>query len=87
MFPRITDIWPNLLRRVRGGDGAEEDQEARLLQGNAQSSDEGDELSIDEAKLLEDYKNTYWSRLVTVDADELEQERKWPFGPDIVEEC
>ena len=98
MFPRITDIWPNLLRRVRGGengeaqheqdnDGADDDQEARLLQGNAQSDDEGDELSIDEGQLLEDYKNTYWSRLVTVDADELEQERKWPFGPDIVEEC
>ena len=37
--------------------------------------------------MLEVYKNTYWSRLVTVGAGELEQERKWPLGPDIVEEC
>lgn len=98
MFPRITDIWPNLLRRVRGGDNgaaqpgqehgqAEEGQEARLLQGDAQSEDEGDELSVDEAQLLEDYRLLNWSRLVTVGAEEPEQERKWPFGPDIVDEC
>ena len=98
MFPRITDIWPNLLRRVRGaGNGeaqpgqengqAEEGQEARLLQGHAQSEDEGDELSVDEAQLLEDYRLLNWSRLVTIGADEPEQERKWPFGPDIVDEC
>ena len=83
MFPRITDIWPNLLRRIRGGDegqdqdgqghGGEEDaQEARLLQIDDQSDENDDELRVDEAKLLEDYKHTYWSRLVTVGADELE---------------
>ena len=83
MFPRITDIWPNLLRRIRGdhegqdqdgqGHGLEYDaQEARLLQIDDQSDENDDELRVDEAKLMEDYKHTYWSRLVTVGADELE---------------
>ena len=58
-----------------------------MLQIDDQSDENDDELRVDEAKLLEDYKHTYWSRLVTVGADELEQERKWPLGPDIVEEC
>ena len=55
-----------------------------MLQIDAQSDENDDELRVDEAKLLEDYKHTYWSRLVTVGFDELEQERKWPLGPDIV---
>ena len=37
--------------------------------------------------MLENYKNTYWTRLVAVGVEELGQELKWPLGPDIVEEC
>ena len=43
-----------------------------MLQIDDQSDENDDELRVDEAKLLEDYKHTYWSRLVTVGADELE---------------
>ena len=41
MFPRITEIWPNLLRRVRGG-----------AEGEAQPRQEEDQADDDQAERL-----------------------------------
>ena len=48
---------------------------------------EADDLDIDAAQIQEYFKNLYWTRLVSVGEDQLGQDRKWPLGPDIVEEC
>ena len=37
--------------------------------------------------MLEDYKHLYWTRLMTIANYEVGQERKYPLGPDVVEEC
>ena len=49
---------------------------------------------MDEDQLLEDYRTLSWTRMMTITQDtawnagyEMGQERKWPLGPDIVEEC
>ena len=49
---------------------------------------------VDEEQLVEDYSRLFWTRLMTIEPQtawhvgyELGQERKWPLGPDIVEEC
>ena len=43
-------------------------------------------LSIDVDQLLEDFRNLYWTRLMTVEAFEEDVERKYLLGPDIIEE-
>ena len=42
---------------------------------------------MDEAQLLEDYHRLYWTRLMTITGYEMHQDRKWPLGPDVVQEC
>ena len=34
-----------------------------------------------------DYKNLYWTRLMSIGDFEVEQARKWQLGPDLIEEC
>jgi hypothetical protein len=98
MFPRITDIWPNLLRRIRVGEEdeaqpgqergqADGDQAGRLLQEEDESEEDGDDLRVDEGMLLEFFRHLYWTRLRTLGADQLEPSAKWLLGPDVVEEC
>ena len=80
----------------RGGTDENEDEEPLLEseksnQNDAgeddESSDGNDLLSVDEDQLLEDFRNLYWTRLMSTDTLDLDQERKWPIGPDAVEEC
>ena len=80
---RITTVWPNLLRRVvgRGNEG-----EQPLLQSDG-SDAEDNILQINEDQLLADYRLLSWTRLIQTDGFEPGLERKWPMGPDIVEEC
>ena len=90
MFPRITDIWPNLLRSMqRSSRRVHEviDPEERRLAADDDSGDDDDLLAVDEEQLLADYKNIYWTRLMCIENYEQDQERKWPLGPDIAEEC
>ena len=47
MLQRITDLWPNLLRQVRGGPVDEEVQ--ALLEENQIWDEEAEDLSINEA--------------------------------------
>ena len=42
---------------------------------------------MDEIQVLEDYRNLSWTRLMIINDYEVHQKRKWPLGPDIVEEC
>lgn len=88
MLQKLEDMWPDFLRRVRGdGDGAEQDGQIEDNSGNASD----DELRVDEAKLLENYKNVNWTRVIAVQGFEALQEEedqyKWPLGPDVVEQC
>ena len=63
MLQRLEDMWPDFLRRVRGdGDGVEQDGQIEDNSGNASD----DELKVDEAKLLENYKNVNWTRVIAV---------------------
>ena len=41
----------------------------------------------DSKQLLLDFKNLYWTRLMTIDGFEAGLDRKIPIGPDLVEEC
>ena len=34
-----------------------------------------------------DYKNLYWTRLMSIGDFEVDQARKWQLGPDLIEEC
>ena len=43
--------------------------------------------AVAEEQLLQDYKHIYWTRLMVIGAQPHAEERKWPLGPDIVEEC
>ena len=84
MLQRITDLWPNLLGAVRVHDEGEEEGEEN--QGNSSSSEE-DLLKIDEQQLLEFYNHLYWTRLISLEDYREGEDRKYPLGPDIVEEC
>ena len=84
MLRRLTDLWPNMLRRQEDGD--EEEREALLSEAELPPED-GDRLQVDEAQLLADYRNTYWTRLMVLEDYECHHDRKWPMGPDIFEEC
>ena len=55
----------------------------------SESGDGSSELEdfIDEEKLLLYYKNTYWTKLMVIGDYEADHDRKWPLGPDLVEEC
>ena len=77
-------MWPDLLRR--GGADPEEDQDSQL----DRAGDNGDpdlSLRVDEQQLLATFKHLYWTRLTTMGDYETGVARKWPLGPDIVEEC
>ena len=87
MLQRITDLWPTLLRQ--GGAIVDEEQQSNL-QGDGEdqeSSDESGGLTVDEDQVLVDFNNLYWTRLMRIENYELEQDRKWQLGPDVVEEC
>ena len=84
MLQRLTDLWPNMLRQ--GGEQGSDEEEALLPQEDDQPGD-GDALQVDEAQLLDNYRNTYWTRLMVLEDYECHHDRKWPMGPDIFEEC
>ena len=37
--------------------------------------------------MLLDYRLLHWTRLLRIENYEADQERKWPIGPDVFEEC
>ena len=89
MLRRITTIWPNLVRRVRFAD--DDDQRPLLAQEgeNAANPDPADAnglLRVDEDQLLADYRLLSWTRLMQIQDYESNLPRKWPLGPDVVEE-
>ena len=84
MLQKITDMWPNLLRR--GGADQSDTEEPLLSQIDDQSNGDG-MLEMDEEVILFEYKNLYWTRLFTVENFEDGQERKFSMGPDVYEEC
>ena len=84
MLQKITELWPNLLRRAHDEPS---ELEEPLFQSDNEHQEEGSSQQIDEDQLLIDYKNLYWTRLITIDPYESEVIRKFQLGPDIVEEC
>ena len=102
MFKKITELWPNLVRQVNNTDNergraGDETAQPLLNQASQQSQDDqgsgeesggsGDGIEVDEEQLLIDYKHLYWTRLMQIENYEADEERKWPLGPDVVEEC
>lgn len=91
MLQKITDLWPRLLA------GYHDDQEDEAQQPGHDADDQDDAQArhhLDEEQVQLEYKNLYWTRLITVEgfvpspgilADD--QRFRWPLGPDIVEEC
>ena len=45
------------------------------------------DLAVDEELLLEEYDKLFWTRLMVIQDYAAEHERKYPMGPDIIEEC
>ena len=84
MLRRLTDLWPDMLRPNRQ-DGSEEEEP--LMPGQGDQPDDDWVGQVDEAQILEDYRHLYWTRLMIMDGYEAHQERKWPMGPDVFEEC
>ena len=64
MITRITDLWPNLVRRIGGADN---DSEGEPLNDQEGSDSEEDLLDVDEDQLLENFKHLYWTRLMVID--------------------
>ena len=60
--------------------------EEPLLGNERDHSDDADK-QVEDDPMLTEYRNLYWTRLIVVDGYEADCERKWPMGPDIVEEC
>ena len=88
MLQKITEMWPSLLR------GAHNDREEAEQTDLAEPEDENEDevnIRVDEAQVMEDYKNLYWSRLIAVDGFQVvpddEGRFRWPMGPEIIEEC
>ena len=84
MLRRITDLWPGLLRRAQSDD--EGDNDALLDPEQPGGDSDGDQVAREE-QLLQDYRLLYWTRLMVIDGYEPDHDRKWPLGPDVVEEC
>ena len=65
----------------------DDDEESQPQNDDDDDNNEGDSSEeFDEAQLLLDYKNLYWSRLMTLEEYESGITRKWPLGRDIVQE-
>ena len=76
MFTRITELWPNLLRRQ----GILQEQEDQV-------PDAGQELSdLVRRDLEETFSNLLWSRVVSVQETHDDLIRTWPMFDDIVQE-
>ena len=84
MLQKITELWPGLLRS--GGVDKDEEEEP-LLPNNGDGSDSSSNQGVDEEQLLQDFKHLYWTRLMAVHLPQQDMKRKWPLGPDIIEEC
>ena len=84
MLRRLTDLWPTLLR---ANEQTDNELTEPLLSQDQQNDGSQDQDDIDEAQLLEDFRHLYWTRLMRVQDYEVELERKFPLGPDVVEEC
>ena len=52
-----------------------------------QSGDDANLLDIDEEEILEQLRLLSWTRLMSIEGYQTGEERKWPLGPDVVEEC
>ena len=64
------------------------DSQYTSVPGSDQEDDQGGvDDEVDEEQLLLDHKNLYWTRLMIIDNYETDHDRKWPLGPDLVEEC
>ena len=77
MIKKITDLWPNLVRRITqpdepepdrgddpGSDDEGSDREALLREGNMPTVRQ--DGAVDEEEILSTFKNLYWTRLITV---------------------
>ena len=77
-----------MLRGAHGG--LEEEEQASGIQQD-EDNDGEDNIKVDEASILEDYKNTFWTRIIAVDGFRpiLDDENgyRWPIAQDIIEEC
>ena len=63
MFPRITDLWPNLLRRFRPN---QNELEEPLLPDGAGHQPGDHRLVVEEQQILEEHRNLYWTRLMNI---------------------
>ena len=83
MLQKITELWPGLVRYVQ----AEDDADSQEHNDDSDHIEEVDDAVVfDEEQLLLNYKNLYWSRLMSIDEYETGLARKWPLGKDIIEE-
>ena len=74
MLKKITEMWPNLLKK--GGVDSDE--------GDAE---EHDDLGVEEGEITENYCHLFWTRLMAIGDYQRYEERRWPLVPDIIEEC
>ena len=60
MLQRIIDVWPDLLGR-RGADQSDSEEPSDRGDNDGAA---GGSLRVDEAELLADFRNVYWTRLM-----------------------
>ena len=71
MLQKITDMWPNLLRKfhhdndeaLRESEGLQSDEEGLLF-----------DIDVDEGQINMEYKNLFWTRLMIIQDFEGDQE-------------
>ena len=77
MIKKITDLWPNLIRRITqtdeqeadrgddpGSDDEGSDREGLLREDNMPIVRQAG--AVDEEEILSSFKNLYWTRLITI---------------------
>ena len=96
MLSKLTDLWPQLLGQRRNDEATEEADKQGETEADKSAASNDDvaaaegacgEETICEEQLLADYHRLNWTRLMVITDYETDQARKWPLGPDIVEEC
>ena len=83
MLRRITQLWPNLLQGNRN-----DQQEANQILEGEDSPNEATHEQLEELQLQtkENYKNEYWSRVISVDMHRPEEVQRWPLADDLTEQ-
>ena len=83
MDQRLEDFWPNLLSQNTDNDQQSSEATQNLQEDNNLEQNDPDLLV---QNMIEQYKNLYWTRIISADNFDIDDEKKWRIGYDIADE-